>query len=666
MRRIYCVLVTLLLLGSLTFLASCGSSSSGSSGGNNASGNGNMNVVLSDDPTDDWALIGVKVLNVTLTGIGSPVTVYTAPNPAPIVNLVQLDQLGELLSNAQISPGTYTGAQITISANPGDVALTVAPDPEPGFTGGTAGEQIPSGQINIAGATGSSGGLTVPVNIAFVSPITVTKNNTSVVDLEFQIGHPVFLVYDQSAGIWVVNFNGPCRHHPIWDIRRLVLRQPYGLVTSVASDGSSLTMNRVFPTEPPVNPETPVSTSQSLTIQPDSTSGTIFYDLDTGMSHIIYDFSASSLSEVGASSLSGMYVRTTARFQQNGSLIAVRMWASTSFNKVWLNPEGHVLHVDAAADTIDVTNEDGAFTPVIVNSATNFYFRTPWNAVGDATPIATGTGFLSNLYRGFKVHIEAVDPLASPLVAQTVDIEIARFSGTIAGANDSNFTYNRTFQDPADNYAVVLPYISPSSLNTVNTIQANGFVWWYFTFPTQEETGSSAIPDFVSATNGSINFGGSNCGFIGGPCAFSAWGTTYGTWGDPANPNGWSAPWTVIEPMPVPLGSVSTPWASTSSGGAFGMSVTGGSNSALVDLSTVSGASALVYQVDFTGGSVTVTPQNIQGGLPSNVSSALSTIGETVKAFGVPNVDGSIQGYALFYETIDGLPDAAMRRHSAR
>jgi hypothetical protein len=122
----------------------------------------------------------------------------------------------------------------------------------------------------------------------------------------------------------------------------------------------------------------------------------------------------------------------------------------------------------------------------------------------------------------------------------------------------------------------------------------------------------------------------------------------------------------VIEPTPVPLGSVSTPWAATSSGGAFGMSVTGGSNSALVDLSTVSGASALVYQVDFTGGSVTVTPQNIQGGLPSNVSSALSTIGETVKAFGVPNVDGSIQGYALFYETIDGLPDAAMRRHSAR
>jgi hypothetical protein len=72
--------------------------------------NGTVSVIVSDDSTDDWATIGVKVLSRALmpqTG-GTPVTVYTAPNPAPYINLLQLDQLGEILGNTSIQPGTYT------------------------------------------------------------------------------------------------------------------------------------------------------------------------------------------------------------------------------------------------------------------------------------------------------------------------------------------------------------------------------------------------------------------------------------------------------------------------------------------------------------------------------------------------------------------------------
>jgi len=38
------------------------------------------------------------------------VTVWTAPSPAPFVNLEQLDQLGEILGNVSVPVGTYTGA----------------------------------------------------------------------------------------------------------------------------------------------------------------------------------------------------------------------------------------------------------------------------------------------------------------------------------------------------------------------------------------------------------------------------------------------------------------------------------------------------------------------------------------------------------------------------
>src|ERR1035437_2399409 len=98
--------------------------------------------------------------------------------------------------------------------------------------------------------------------------------------------------------------------------------------------------------------------------------------------------------------------------------MAVRIWASSIFNSVWVSPEGHVLHVNTATNVITVENEVGAGVPLTVNANTQFFFRTPWNAVLDATPIATGTGFLTahNLVRGFKVHVSVVDPLQVPLV----------------------------------------------------------------------------------------------------------------------------------------------------------------------------------------------------------------------------------------------------------
>jgi len=94
------------------------------------------------------------------------------------------------------------------------------------------------------------------------------------------------------------------------------------------------------------------------------------------------------------------------------------MWASTSFNSVWLSPEGHVLHVNANTDVLTIENESGAPVHLTVNDNTEFFFRTPWNSVSDSMPIGQGTSFLTNkdIVRGFKVHASVVDPLATPLV----------------------------------------------------------------------------------------------------------------------------------------------------------------------------------------------------------------------------------------------------------
>ena len=624
-----------------------GSSDPSTSVGTSPTQNAQMAMIISDASSDDWATVGVKILGIALQpqGGGSPVTVYTAAATPPMVNLEQLDQIGEVLGNVTVPVGTYTGATITVGANPGDVELVVAAEPEAGFAG-TAGESIPSADMQIAGAQGASGSLTVPVKVAFDSPLVVSASGSNALDLEFDLAHPAFIVAHDPPGAsatqWAVNFVGPVRRRPIADIAHLVLREMYGNVTAVATDGSSITIARDMPTLPVLNPETAAATGQSLTIMADATNGTLFYDVDAKTRTTITSFSSQ------AATLVGKYVRFTARYQEDGSLTAVRVWASTDFNKLYLSPEGHVLHVNPTTDVIVVDNAAGVPVPITVDSATEFFFRQPANPAADATPIGTGTSFLANhdLVRGFKVQVSVVDPLASPLVADSVDIETAAYSGQISNAlpDGMGFTYTHDFLTAADDYNVGLDYISSTTANgkdaSGNAIE--GFKWWDFAYPTQLNDGANAIAQFSGAVGG----GGSG-GFTFAGADFFAWGVSGAIWGDPANPSGWALPWTILLPTPLPRGTVATGWANNS----FTMTLSGGTTPGTVDVSTTSGSATLVYQVDRANGVVSISPIDITttGGL-STFTTALAA-GTQVKVYGTPQADGTYRAYVLMYFT---------------
>ena len=643
-----------LAAGVAVTLTACGGGSSGSSAVTTSgtttppAQTGSVPLMVSDASSDDWATIGVKILSIALVpqGGGTPVTVYTAPSPAPMVNLEQLDQIAEILGNVTVPVGTYTGATLTIGGNPGDVALVVSADPEAGFAE-TPGATIASDQIQIQDTKGTSGNLTVPVNVSFVSPLVVTTSQNNALDLEFDLSHPAFIVGHTpvltGTTLWAVNFKGPIRHHPIADVAHRVLRHTYGSVTAVASDSTSITLTKDFPTLPVVNPETPVATSESLQILADATNGTIFYDLDAKTTTTITSFSAE------ASTLVGKYVRVAARYQENGTLVAVRVWASSTFNNVWVSPEGHVLHVNTATDVMTVLNESGVPVPLTVNANTQFFYRTPESALADATPIATGTGFLTsnNLVRGFKVHASVVDPLATPLVAQTVDIETAAYSGTISAANSMGFTDTRKFHTATDDYTVSLDYIDSMTANGKDSSgnAITGFKYWNFAYPTLVTSGSNATTDFTAATNGGVSFGGT----VG---AVSAWGFSRAVWGDPANSAGWSVPWTILLPTPIPLGTVATAYA----GNAFTMSVAGGTMPVTVAVSSTSGSATLVYQVDRTNNIVTISPVDITTSAGITTLTNGLTAGALVKVYGVPQSNGTLQAYVLTYYTGTTMP----------
>ncbi|HEX4267688.1 MAG TPA: hypothetical protein VHY36_07365 [Steroidobacteraceae bacterium] len=126
-----------------------------------------------------------------------------------------------------------------------------------------------------------------------------------------------------------------------------------------------------------------------------------------------------------------------------------------------------------------------------------------------------------------------------------------------------------------------------------------------------------------------------------------AWGLSDARWADPANPSGWTLPWTVLEPTPLPRGTVVTGLANNS----FTMTLSGGTTSGTVDISAASGSATLVYQVDRSNGIVSISPIDITtaSGL-STLMSALAA-GTQVKVYGTPQTDGTYKAYVLMYFT---------------
>ena len=321
----------------------------------------------------------------------------------------------------------------------------------------------------------------------------------------------------------------------------------------------------------------------------------------------------------------------------DGSITSLIIWASSTLNIVLFSPEGHVLHSNAAAGLLTIQNELGLPEVVTVDANTQFFIRTPENAISDTTPIGTGPAFLANVERGFKVHVSPSDPAAAPMIADTVDIEIARYDGSISNANANNFTYTHKFRTVGDNYTFTLPYVSSS---TANANGVTGFEWWNFAFPTIVDSGANAVSDFMNVTNGDANFGGTV-----GP--LTAYGATYAIWNDPAAKNSWAAPWVVLEPTDVPFGVAATAY----SNGSFAMTVPGGTNAVTVVLNTNPGSAPLIYQVDRTNGIITISPVDISTTAGQNTLLTNLVAGTPAKVFGVPQTAGSLNGYVLVYFT---------------
>lgn len=589
-------------------------------------------VVLSSDASRNWAKAAVRILSVSLTAQsgGAPVTIYTAPAAAPVINLEQLDHISQLLAQVSVPPGTYTGAVVTVGANAGDVALTSSDDPDSGFAAPLS-SSIAAQSIKVQNSQGAPGAMTVAIPVTLPAPyvVSATAQPAAPLALNFSLSQPAFVqsqtpVTDDPT-LWAVDFQGPVTAQRLSDIASLVLRQMYGTLGTVSADGKSITVTRDYPAQPVVTPETAVSTPQQLTILADSGNGTEFYDVDAGSGMTASNFAAL------AGLTPGRFLRISARYQADGSLVATRIWASDAFASVWSGPEGHVMQVDANAGTLTVEDESGKPVQVQTDASTEFDYR--------GTQVATGNAFLAtgHIVRGFKVHVSPRNPSSGQMLAQSVDIESALFWGAISNTTLTGFTYSSQFSRSSDNYALTLGYISPSTPNgtAANGAAITGYAYWNFGYPSEIVYGDNAAADFQLATDG----------------ALPAYGISLATWNDPATPSAWALRSTALLPGPLGLATVTTGLVSSGSSATFSLTPLGASAPVTVQLIAASGSAPLVYQLHRDHGSVTMTPLDITTASGLAQLSAALTPGVYVNVFAVPKSSGMAQAYTLLYYT---------------
>ena len=414
-------------LTTLALLTACGGSGSSTAATATApTPTGTAAIILTDAPSDQWSAVEVVVTKITLVDKADHTKEVVAFQGASSkINLVDLDSVGELLASAQIPAGTYDGMRISIDPNPADITLVKAD-----------GTVVPASQIQVVGGTN----VWVPLS----SDLVVTQGSSNALQLDFDLGHPLFLV-QLPSGVWVMNLQ--VHHRPnangMAGLAQMEFHHRRGTVSSLGAGSFVLHTN----------------SGNDLTVNVDS--GAWFYDADA---KAVGSFAGLAV---------GKDLLVSLRLQPDGSLWAVRVWYSANPLPDW-TPEGHLYGVDRTNDWIAVSTDTGAPRRVYVDSDTAFTYHR-------SVSLGTGPSALADLWAGFKVSVTVKDPLQAQLHAASVNVQRAVDGGRISAASATDFSY-------ANAFGLTRTYA-----------YANGFDWWYLGLPGTTYTDPGA---FAAAVTG--------------------------------------------------------------------------------------------------------------------------------------------------------------------
>jgi hypothetical protein len=605
---------------------------------------GNLTLAVTAGSTEDWQQIGVTVLGLSLTpqGGGPDLKVFVPPTPGLQLNLATLNHVSKLLGNVPVPVGTYTAATLTLAAGSDyatRIALASSNAPSPEFPG-TRGLTDYGKTLLVMNLP--SGAKVLDLVVPLTRPLSITADQGQALDLAFDLARPTFLVpmvpppSSLQEVRWAMDFDHVLAQAPLTSATKLVLQHLTGYVDAVSADRTTLSFKEVFGGYS----LTDMTLPQSLRLKADATVGFRHYDLAAQTEAVLTDFSTL------AGTLVGTPLRIAARLQEDGSLTLVRLWTGSQSGAPggW-ELDGQLAGVNLADNTLfmlgaaDGMLGGGYFQ---VDDQTRFFLRNPSDPKAEVTPIGTGTAFLQagHLLRGFKVHTTSRWLNKAPYwLCQSVDLEAPMVEGLLSGVAGA-FTITRANPGLGMGYAVTLPPVVNAFPDpTLNPASATtGFKWWDLAEPGILHTGNPAAQDLQARLATGVDFGGT----VG---VLHPWTSSQAVWGTAANPGGWSLQWTESQGLRLPVGTVASPWVASAQGGSFTMTVPGGTQAVVVDVSTAAGSVTRFYAVQtFGSGPLDLATQLAQ-------ATRLLVPGTSVRVYGAALANGHIQAQAISHLT---------------
>jgi len=552
-------------VAALFLLFGCGGGGGGSTAGGGATGS--VNLAVTDAPSDNWEQVSVVVHSASLIAAGSqtPVPVWTADPASPdagVVNLVDLNSVATLLGTVKVAPGTYDTLQLTLDTDP--ATMTLVDD---------NGNTIPAADITVKG----SGTLNVPL----APPLVVTAGGTATLQADFDLANPLSIAAETVNGVEKVVLDLQVRFKPLPpDPRKLEFARKLGQVTAVAASGFTLT----------------------------DRSGSAFnYSVDANTIYVDADTKAAG-SQNGLTV--GKYALVASNLEADGSLYARRVWyaASAATLPAW-TPEGLVRSVTPASDSFTIFTKAVApatartiwtLQTVKVDASTVWTFHT-------GTAMGTGTAFLQDIWRGFRVDVQLDSTGAT---ATAVNIQAARDEGFVGSVTATGITLGLPGLPPPPIPLVVsgppapAPPNGPANLaartyaydeNSANPSEV--FSWWYFGLPSSADpSAADLLTVFTASQTTQLPVMGA---------AELSWDTGAGAW---------QVSRLVLEPEPLSTAVITTAYTDGGSGsGTMGVTCLNPFND--FDATT---PTQLTITLDYTGDLQTVVADDTWNGLTLN------------------------------------------------
>ena len=450
-----------LVIAGLLAITSCGGTA-GTSANNPPVVTAPLNVLITDSPSDDWQQVSVQLKSISLRSHAdqSYVQVWSpmAANPvAPTVNLVDLNGVAQYLNQATIAVGSYDMIQLAINTDP--TTMTLVDD---------LGNTIAPANIAVVDPGGKG-----EINVAMNPALTVATGQTNVLQVDFDLAHPLSIVVESGKVI----LNLQLRHKTVpRNLRDIQFARTVGQVKA--------------------------TTTTSITVTPDQAADVTFgIDGNTIFVNVDSPSTTPSIADVTTSD----YALVASNMNADGTLYARRIWFSTDVTKLpQFSPDGVVRRVgpnwirvfdkNVTAPAANVHHWLWNMDVVYVDANTTWTFQTN-------VSMGTGTSVLQYIRKGFRVSVDYVDPTATRKVAKSINVQSAHDEGAIKSVTTTGFRFGGfgyclgwTFGDaPAMTASLSCAHQLPYS-----TVTGHMFSWWFYGLPSGSST---SVQDFTDTVN---------------------------------------------------------------------------------------------------------------------------------------------------------------------